>query len=756
VRRPGGGARRGRKRADEDGETAEDEAASRKQRVRVMVAVGAAIHLLALGLLAGGLYWMFWRSPSEDRAEGPVATEAGRLPDSPHSVVPPPPEGRANPLPPPDTGGKPALPPNGGSPAKPPIVPVQATRRLKDAMPFFDFAVAEGRALVTLENPERLRVELPNRSVIVGFNASGTAIDRFALSDDGRRLLVAYTDGTLRLWEFGKPNPVQTFGRHVAPIACVALSSDGRLALSAGGKPDGTDSAIRVWDLEGGKELRRLQGHQGKVERVAFAPDGKRAVSVGDDFDVRVWDVDAGRELFRLDQLKPAMPLCAAFAPDGNRLLVAGRDGVLTLWDAVTGQEVRRFPRQAGYGWVWDVAFTPDGRRAVAASGPSPEGTQGAVHLWNLERGQVEHVYSFHRSAVRRVIVVDEGRAFYSSGDDGQLWRVALAPPRDGSRPPEPVVSKPAKPAPDKPPPPPEKPPFSGHDGDVLCVAFKPDGKQLISGGQDRTVRIWDVATGKDVKVLRRPPGLPVRVGFAGKGAHAVVVGENGYQSWDIESEKILRSVGTGQRGAWALSADGELVLFPQSDGFVFANKTTDSGRRDHHLYNKAWGNTVAGAFSSDGHYAAYATNGDGMIHIADLLTDKEVGKGFAGPKGEVLCLGLHVTAKVTHVLAAADDRSLTLWSLPSLPIQSRRFGGAHKEKTLCLAFSADGRHVVTGGDDAVVRVWDVSGKELNHSAEHKGPVRDVAFAPDGKSVVSCGSDGITLWEWQPKPTAKP
>jgi WD40 repeat protein len=114
------------------------------------------------------------------------------------------------------------------------------------------------------------------------------------------------------------------------------------------------------------------------------------------------------------------------------------------------------------------------------------------------------------------------------------------------------------------------------------------------------------------------------------------------------------------------------------------------------------------------------------------------------------------VSPNRTYVLTA-DDKGVTLWRQPTAQVptlQAAHTYKGHKDKVNCLAFAPDGKHFVSGGADATVRVWDLAGKQVAQLNEHREAVRCVAFSPDGKSVVSCG-DGIKLWDWQ-KPPAKP
>ncbi len=199
-----------------------------------------------------------------------------------------------------------------------------------------------------------------------------------AFSPDGRRALTCSSNGDVQYWDLEGGKELRRFRAHANRTADVAFLPDGRRALTCG-----WDGCLRLWDLETGKALRRyaVRPHY-TVCAVAVSPDGRRALSGSVDpgersGDVRLWDVESGQELRRLVG-HPSYVYSVAFSPDGRRALSGGRDGDVWLWDVDTGKVLKRFEGHAG--WVWSVAFSPDGRRA--ASG----GADGTVRLWALPR----------------------------------------------------------------------------------------------------------------------------------------------------------------------------------------------------------------------------------------------------------------------------------------------------------------------------------------------------------------------------------
>ena len=108
------------------------------------------------------------------------------------------------------------------------------------------------------------------------------------------------------MWDLESGRELRTLKGHTDHVNGVALSGDGRLAVSAS-----DDETLKVWEVESGRELRTLQGHAGPVDGVALSGDGRLAVSASDDGTLKVWDVESGRELRTLNGHTTDAVICA-------------------------------------------------------------------------------------------------------------------------------------------------------------------------------------------------------------------------------------------------------------------------------------------------------------------------------------------------------------------------------------------------------------------------------------------------------------
>jgi WD40 repeat protein/Flp pilus assembly protein TadD/predicted Ser/Thr protein kinase len=242
---------------------------------------------------------------------------------------------------------------------------------------------------------------------------SGGQLMALALFADGRRALSGGTDKTVQLWDVDSGVELKRVVLN-SSVTSLAFAPDGRRGLA--GLNDGT---IRLLDLNSGQEIRHVQGHSaGSVRSVAFTADGLRALSGGDDNTCRLWDLNTGSEMHRLREPRSTL-WSVAISPDGRRALAGGDDGILFVWDMSDWNAVRRLEGAANP--ILSAAFMLDGRRAVSGHG------SGKLVVWDLENGRA--VLRLLGSAGRRAIaVLKSGRSVLTADTDGLVRLSSLDP----------------------------------------------------------------------------------------------------------------------------------------------------------------------------------------------------------------------------------------------------------------------------------------------------------------------------------------
>jgi hypothetical protein len=244
-----------------------------------------------------------------------------------------------------------------------------------------------------------------------------------------------------------------------------------------------------------------------------------------------------------------------AFAPDGRTALSGGGDKRLKLWDVAAGQAIRTFTGHSGS--ILSVAFAPDGRTALSGS------NDDTLKLWDVAAGREIRTFTGHSGSINSVAFAPDGRTALSGSDDKtlKLWDVATGG---------------------------EIRTFTGHSESILSVAFAPDGRTALSGaasnlklsGSDKTtLKLWDVATGQEIRTFTGRSASIDSVAFAPDGRTALSGGLDATLNlWDVSAGREIRTF-TGHSGSIksvAFSPDGRTALSGSFDNTLKLWDITD------------------------------------------------------------------------------------------------------------------------------------------------------------------------------------
>ena len=462
---------------------------------------------------------------------------------------------------------------------------------------------------------------------------------------------------------------------------------------------------------------------------VAFSPDGKTLVS-GGDVGLRAWDVATGKDLGWFPKAAPATAV--RFALDGKTLLTTDNSGTICLWQAGTGNLLRetKQPRENGFFHGLESFLSADGMVAGVT------GQGDGVRLWETETGQRIMAGKYEgRSLFFSAALSPDGKLLVVSGEGNRASLLDVAT-RKEVRP----IEGPNK-APHLAPGFPRM-----REESVYWFAFSPDGKTLAAVSGKDSFSVWNVADGRLRFTIKDCRG---RLAFSPDGKHLVCGGEEAIRLYETATGKEVRRFERhpGFVHALAFSPDGKTVA--SAEEYTIDLWDVATGKRLHPFAGHATP-VVRVAFSPDGNSLASGDGGEGAL-IVWSLKDRKPRHTFAGHFPTVLSMAYSPDGKV---LASGDgsqgtgglDAQIRLWDLSAGRLL-RQFPG-HLNGVDSLAFSPDGKRLASGGHDARTKVWDVAtGQRLLQIRGEDTWFKSVAFSPDGKTLLVSGSPGeLALW----------
>lgn len=533
---------------------------------------------------------------------------------------------------------------------------------------------------------------------------------------------------------------VRTFDGHNGLVKAVALSNDGKMAVSAGTEC----MSVRLWEVESANCLKVFTGHSDWVNDVLFLPRERFALSASNDKTIRLWNLHNGKTI-RVFYGHNDGITSLALMPNGKYILSGGNDSTVRYWELSTGKLVKTL--QGHMTGVCEIAVTPAGIYAVSAS------LDANICVWNVVTGKLLRKIDTGDSMLQCLCVDQKNRWVFAGGQDmvihmyeistGNLVRV-----------------------------------FRGLEGSINAIKIMSDGIHMISASADNKICIWEIESGQKVGLFS---GHDV-AGFAltPDDSYAMLCVWNGLRLINIKNKYMVpyaiafpvTSVEAETR-EWKFRShmdeakrfmdEGQYKEVPEIVKTARLIKGYERDREALDMFEKvssyfpkkgllnAWelqnlkahdGKAISVTISPDGN-SFLSTGTDKMIFLWNMERAQIV-KQFKQHNAETRCLRFSIDGK--YFFSGTTEGQIYMWGVDSGQIESG-FSG-HFDGVNSIDVSPDGKFLLSASNDGTARLWDIKTSELLRVYKgHSGEVTHAHFSTDMEFIASSGRDEtVRLW----------
>ena len=508
------------------------------------------------------------------------------------------------------------------------------------------------------------------------------------------------------------------------------------------------DRTLKLWDLATKQAVRTMEGHTGIILSVDVSPDGTLIASAGSDNTIKLWDVPKNDPVTTLNA-HDAAGTAIAVSFDGKWIASGDQSGVLRIWNAETGEKTQEAKLPAA---VTRLSWKRDAKALVAVSGNS-------MHLLNPEDGKTTAIIGVHSAEITGLIFSPNNAQILTSGADGLVkrWPVTFTAPivvnghqgainafaqnpnrsliatagQDGTA--RIFNRNDGK----------ETVKLEGHGGAVTAVRFSSNGTQVATGSADKTARIFDTA-GKLVKDFAGAAGTILGVAISANAQQLFVADQTG-------QIRVIKVADATEERKIVFGSTIRTVTFSNNGALIAA-----AGQKTIRIWNAANGQEtkkldldleVSGlGFSANNSLLAIGLT-DGSIRLLNPTNGTESAR-LAGHGKAVTQLSFNTTQ--TQLASSSEDGSARLWDVAK-KIELEHFLG-HTGPVTGVHFQSDNQYVLSSGAEGTVRVSRIAA-QLGFVADTKR-VNGLAVSSNGAVLATAGEDGsVKTWNINGAPT---
>lgn len=496
-------------------------------------------------------------------------------------------------------------------------------------------------------------------------------VPALAITPNGQFAVTGSAESVL-VYTVASGQPVRELPEMTGPVRAVAVSRNQATAAAAGDA-----GVLKFWNLGNGADRLQITGHDSPVHALEFHPDNARIASADAAGTIRLWRL-------------PAAPLpvnghtadvvATAAAPNGQFVATGSADMSVRFWSPQNANTLRSLTGHTAP--VTDIAVRPDSGQAVSADGA------GELRFWNAASGTAEGVLGAHPQRISGVAYHPDGTQLATLGDEGtlRLWQLPPAQPVQ----------------------------FAGNGNSVTAVALTVDGKNLVTGGADKTIRVFDATNGQQVRTFPDVPEAVTSLALNADSSLTVAGSVNG----------VIRFWNT---------ADGTPRKGPEADN---PNAVPPSPMLTGHT-------TAVTALAFDTEQRRIVSAGaDGTLRWWRLPEPPEVIQDDAGPAGRFV---VSPDGKLAAVAGVFQEQ-------PAILLRDLTAGGrivdrllGHTAAVTALSFHGAGRTLVSGDAANTVRVWNLDDAKFPQiqRADHPNPITAVALNTTGTEFYAAATDNI-------------